>query len=156
MKTKKMDLIPMVILTVIVVVLCGLFIAWLTGTFKDKKVDMDSGTEKIDSAIGAMADFDLLVYDGDVIRGKSLTKLISEFKAKDVQVSICVHTLDGEITYYNYAYTGANLGDKVNDNKIPPTDKASDGYITPSGSFLGEVIKNTNGEIVCLRFTQQK
>lgn len=154
MKTKKMDLIPMVILTVIVVVLCGLFVAWLTGTFKDKKADMDSGTEKIDSAIGGIADFDLLVYDGDMIRGKSLTKLIAEYDSKDVQVSLWVHTLDNTDAYYNYAYTANNLGAAV--TVTPPTGKASSGYITPSGSFLGEVLKNTNGEIVCIKFTQQK
>ncbi len=154
MKTKKVDLIPMVILTVIVVVLCGLFIAWLTGTFKDKKVDMDSGTEKIDSAIGSVADFDLLVYDGDIIRGKTLIKLIEDFDTKDVQVSIWVHTLDNSDTYYNYAYTSNNLGTTV--TVTPPPGKAASGYITPSGSFLGEVLKNVNGEIVCLKFSQQK
>lgn len=154
MKTKKSDLIVAIIITLLVVILTGLLIAWMTGMFKDKKKDIDNGTEKIDGAIGSMAEFDLLVYDGDTIGGERLVELISDFDMKDVQVSIWVHTLDNKDEYYNYEYTDDNLGTAL--TTIPPTGKATAGYITPSAKFLGKVLKNTNGEIVCLSFTQQK
>jgi hypothetical protein len=38
----------------------------------------------------------------------------------------------------------------------PPTDKSAAGYITPTASFVGKVLKNVNNEIVCIKFTQQK
>lgn len=155
MKTKKSDLIVAIIITLLVVILTGLLIAWMTGMFKDKKKDIDNGTEKIDGAIGSMAEFDLLVYDGDTIGGERLVELISDFDTKDVQVSIWVHTLDNKDEYYNYAYTtDNNLGAPL---ETPiPTDKADEGYITPSAKFIGKVLKNTNSEIVCLNFVQQK
>ncbi len=154
MKTKRADLIIAILLAVIGVILAGLLIAWMTGMFKDKRQNLNSGTEKIDGAINAVADFDLLVYDGDTISGSTLMKLISDYDAKDMQISIWVHTLDNTDAYYNYAYTSGNLGSAV--TVTPPAGKAASGYITPTGNFLGEVIKNTNNEIVCLKFTQQR
>lgn len=154
MKTKKSDLIVKILITAVVVVLAGILIAWMAGLFKDKKQDLNSGTEKIDNTINSMADFDLLVYDGDTVTGKTLTKLIADFKAKDAKVSVGVTTLDANTSYYNYLFTSGNLG--VIDATIPPTTKSATGYITPSGKFLGSIIKNTNDEIVCVKFTQQK
>ncbi len=156
MKTKYADLIAKILVTAVVVVLTGLLIAWMAGLFKDKKQDLNSGTEKIDEAINSMADFDLLVYDGNTISGDTLAELISDYKRKDLALSIWVNTLDSANTYYNYAFTPATstLGASV--AITPPTGKANTGYITPSGNFLGTVIKNANDEIVCLKFTQKK
>jgi hypothetical protein len=156
MISKYSDLIAKILITAVVVVLTGLLIAWMAGLFKDKKQDLNSGTEKIDEAINSMADFDLLVYDGNTISGDTLAKLISDLKTKDIALSIWVNTLDTANAYYNYAFTPASntLGASV--AITPPSGKASSGYITPSANFLGTVIKNTNDEIVCLKFTQQK
>lgn len=141
-------------MTAVIVVLVGLLIAWMAGVFKDKKQDLNSGTEKIDKAINSIADFDLLVYDGDTISGETLSELISEYKSKDIPISIWVHTLDSSDAYYNYSFTTNNLGTAV--TITPPASKTASSYITPSGNFLGDVIKNSNNEIVCLKFSQQK
>lgn len=154
MKTKYSDLVAKIFLTAIIVVLVGLLIAWMAGLFKDKKQDLNSGTEKIDNTINSIADFDLLVYGGNTISGESLVELTKDFKTKDVPVSVWVHTLDNADTYYNYSYTSSDLGAAV--TITPPASKSASGYITPSGNFLGEVLKNDNNEIVCLKFTQQK
>lgn len=154
MKTKRSELVVKILLAAITVVLVGLLIAWMAGLFKDKKQDLNSGTQKIDDAINSMADFDLQVYDGNTISGETLTELISDYKSKDVKVSIWVHTLDTTDTYYNYSYTSSNLGAVA--IATPPASKATAGYITPSGNYLGEILKNSNDEIVCLKFTQQK
>lgn len=136
MKTKKSEMVAKIFITAVVVVLVGLLIAWMTGVFKDKKQDLNSGTEKIDQAINSMADFDLLVYDGDTISGKTLIETIANLKAKDVKVSVWVLTLDGNNAYYNYAFTPATntLGDA--NATVPGTSKLTAGYITPSGNFL--------------------
>jgi FlaG/FlaF family flagellin (archaellin) len=156
MKTNNSDLVAKILITAVIVVLTGLLIAWMAGLFKDKKQDLNSGTGKIDDAINSIADFDLLVYDGNTISGETLTELIKEFEKKDIAVSIWVNTLDANNAYYNYAFTPASSTLGASDKKTPPTAKTSPGYVTPSANFLGEVIKNSNDEIVCLKFTQQK
>lgn len=154
MKTKKSDLVVKILIAAVVVVLAGLLIAWMAGLFKDKKQDLNSGTEKIDNTINSMADFDLQVYDGNTISGDTLTKLIGDYKSKDVKISIWVHTLDANDSYYNYSYASSNIG--AASTTAIPTSKSAAGYITPSGNFLGEILKNSNDEIVCLKFSQQK
>jgi hypothetical protein len=154
MKTKYSDLIAKIFITAVIVVLVGLLIAWMAGLFKDKKQDLNSGTEKIDKTINSMADFDLMVYDGNTISGETLKKLISDYKTEEVPVSIGVKTLDSTTVYYNYSFSSDNLGTSV--TVTPPAGKAASGYITPSGKFTGSVQKNTNDEIVLLQFTQQK
>lgn len=157
MKTKKSDLVVNILITVLVVVLAGLLIAWMTGMFKDKKKAINDGTEKINGVISSVAEFDLLAYDDSTIRGDVLLDLIEEYKDKDVKVSIGVHTLDNITTgiYYNYGYASDNLVEPAL-TITPPAGKSETSYITPSASFLGEVLRNPNNEIVCLKFTQQK
>lgn len=156
MKTKRSsDLVVKIFLVVVAVILVGLLIAWSTGVFKDKQRDLNRGTEKIDSALSSMAEFDLLVYDGYTIKGEALVELIEEYKSREITLAIGVKTLgDKDTTYYNYSFTSGDLGAVA--ILTPPTEKNNTAYITPSGNFLGEVIKNRNNEIVCITFTQQK
>jgi len=155
MKSKNADFVYKVLFIVVGVILSGLMIAWLVGTYKDKKQEADSGTQKINSITSSMADFDLTVYDGASIKGESLRKLIYELDEKGVQIAIGVKTLASKSTvYYNYQYSSNNLGGIVT---ITPTpDRSSDNYITPTGNFIGNVIRNENDEIVCIEFTQQR
>jgi len=154
MKTKKSELVPLIIGVVVVLILAGMFFSWQMGWFKGKKQDIDITTSKIDSGISTMADFDITVYDNGTIQGDTLAELISDYKTRDIKVSLWVHTLDGTDTYYNYAYTTNNLGAVV--TITPPPSKATAGYLTASANFLGDVFRNANNEIVCLKFTQQK
>jgi hypothetical protein len=156
MKTKNADFVYKIFFIVVGVILAGLLIAWLVGTYKDKKQEADAGTQKINSVTSSMADFDMTVYDGASIKGESLIDLITELKNKGVQVSIGVKTLAKDTAdYYNYEFSDNNLGG-AEPTVIPPKDKAADGYITPTGNFVGDVIRNENDEIVCIEFTQQK
>lgn len=154
MKSKYADIAAKIILTVVIVILVGLLVAWMVGLFKDKKQDLNSAMDKTNTVINSLADFDYLAYDGAVISGESLVEIISEFKNRGEQVAICVQTLDGADTDYIYNYTSNNLGSPS--SAAVPTSKTSSGYITPTGNFKGKVLKNSNEEIVCLRFKQQK
>lgn len=162
MKTKRADFVYKIFFIVAGVILSGLLIAWLAGTYKDKKKEADAGTQKINSITSSMADFDLTVYDGGAIKGEALRDLISAIKdkGKDAQISVWVYTLDGKDIEYIYdieedkekgKYTLGN----TNDN-MPGSKKSESGYITPTGNFIGEVLRNENDEIVGLKFTQQK
>ena len=154
MKTKNADIAAKIIITVVMVILVGLLVAWMVGLFKDKKQDLNSATEKTNTVISSVADFDVLVYDGAVISGESVAEVITDYKNRGIQVAICVQTLDGTDTDYNYNYTSNNLG--TASTAAIPTSKTTAGYITSTGNFKGSILKNNNDEIVCVRFKQQK
>jgi len=157
MKTKKADFVYKLLFIVVGVILSGLLIAWLVGTYKDKKKEADAGTQKINSITASMADFDLTVYDGASIKGESLRELISELDRKDVLVAIGVKTLaNGSFKYYNYKYNSSSNNLDGEETNLPTSDKKSADYINPNGNFIGEVKRNANDEIVCIEFTQQR
>lgn len=163
MKSKYADeIISKIIIIAIIVILVGAMIYWVMGVYKDKKGAADSANSKINSANHEMADFDLLVYDGKSIDGDSLKELIDELKTNKVEVAVRVVTLGQDklspkgYTDYTYTYTDSSGAITPQPTPtIPTTSKSEVNYITPSANFLGEVIRNTNDEIVCLKFTQQ-
>lgn len=156
MKTKNgSDLVIKIFIIVVAVILVGLLIAWTTGVFKDKKQDLNDGTEKIDHIVGSVADFDMLVYDGYTMKGNTLVELINEMGKKGSMLSIGVETLAKTKQQYNYLLSADNNLGTVSTAKIP-SNKSDSNYINPTAGFLGSVIRNQNNEIVGLLFTQQK
>ncbi len=155
MKTKNSSgLVVGIVITLFVIILSGAVIVWGSGYFNQNKKTMDKSTAKIDKTIGSMTDFDLTVYDGKSIQGDALTELIAELKASNTAVSIGVDTLDSTAaTNYNYEYTSSNLGASV--SLTPTTSKSEPSYINPNGTFVGEVIRNKNDDIIYILFTQQ-
>ncbi len=156
MKTKNASgLVVGIVITLFVIILSGAIIVWGSGYFNQNKKTMDKSTAKIDKTIGSMTDFDLSVYDGRSIRGDALKDLIADLKDDKVAVSIGVDTLASEAAVnYNYEYTSSNLGAVV--STVPTKEKSVASYINPNGTFAGEVIKNTNDDIVYILFTQQQ
>lgn len=156
MKTKNAStLVVGIVLTLFTIIIVGVVILWGSGYFGQNKKTLDKSTAKIDKAIGSMSEFDLNVYDGRSIRGDALNKLVGDMTEDKVVVSIGVKTLGATAaSYYNYGYEANNITPaKVT---ITPTPvKSADNYINPNGTFVGEVIKNVNDDIVCILFTQQ-
>lgn len=146
MKTKNSDIAVKIFLVVVAVILVGLLIAWSTGVFKDKRNDLNDGTERINKAISSMAEFDLLAYDGGNITGNLLVDLINEVVEGEMDIEeITVETIKGtDKTYTNSAKY--NLGD---------LDKQNADYINPNGVFKGKIKRNENGIIETIKFTQQ-
>ena len=92
MKTKKSDIAVKIFLVVVAVILVGLIIAWSTGVFKDKKKDLSKGTEKINSAISSMSEYDIQMYSEASISGDSLVDLIERVRKEQLDLSIVVKT----------------------------------------------------------------
>lgn len=163
MKTKYADIAAKIIITVVIVILVGLLVAWLVGLFKDKKQDLNSSTEKINTTVNSVADFDYLSYDGASISGKSLVDLIKETVADAPELSIAVQTYVNSkkstpvTVYYNKAVTSNNSIDSTGTiTTLNQSSKSSDSYITPNGSFIGKVLKNPNEEVTGILFVQKK
>ena len=145
MKTKNSDIAVKIFLVVVGVILTGLIIAWSTGVFKDKKNDLSRSTEKINNAIGSLAEFDLLVYEGESIRGDTIIDLINEVYEKDLGISITVKTNKNSQKGKTYS------GEKYKE----PASKNDEDYINPNGIFKGEVIKDENGMVIEIVFDQK-
>jgi len=163
MKTKKSNLIPMIIGVVVVLILAGLFFSWQMGWFKGKKQDIDGATTKLDTSIGAMSDFDVTLYDGGSISGDEIVELINNVVAKGPELSIAVQTLVNAkkatpITiYYNKALTNGNaINTSGTITTLDQSNKSNDNYLTPSAAFLGKSLRNSNNEITGILFIQQK
>ena len=143
MKTKNSDIAVKIFLVVVAVILVGLIISWSTGVFKDKRNDLNDGTERINNAISSMMEFDLLAYDGGSITGDLLVDLIED---KDLDYSITVVTKDSTTT--KITYSKGPTPSLISTN----TDKD---YINPNGTFKGAVTRNDNGIITAITFTQE-
>lgn len=149
MRTKNSDIVVKIFLVVVAVILVGLIIAWNTGVFKDKKKDLNEGTERINSAISSMAEFDLLVYDGGTVTGSLLMDLIEESNDDGGR-------LEGvEITYLTLETMKGSNPVAVS-YPSPAPEKTDEKYINPNGVFKGEVVRDDNEVITELKFTQQK
>jgi len=144
MKTKNSDIAVRIFLVVVGVILAGLMIAWSVGVFKDKKKDLNDGTDRINKTISSMSEFDLLAYDGASISGSLLLELI-ESKPDDVQILyITLKELKGNNSPTPSAYPSST------------PNKSDSRYINPNGIFKGEVKRNDNGIIDKIIFTQQE
>ncbi len=141
MKTKNSDIAVKIFLVVVAVILVGLIIAWSTGVFRDKRKNLNEGTERINKAISAMAEFDLLAYDGGSITGELLLELIKKSQKNDLGFDIEVET---SMMTTPAAY---------------PTEapkRSDNNYINPNGIFVGEVTRNDNEIIERITFRQKK
>ncbi len=144
MRTKNSDIAVKIFLVVVAVILVGLIIAWSTGVFKDKKNDLNKGTEKINNAISSMVEFDMLMYDDNSISGDALVDLIERVCKEQLDLSIVVKT--------NQNNTGTTYTKSATPTLTP--NKTDDGYINPNGLFRGEVTRNENDVITGITFTQ--
>ncbi len=162
MKTKKSNILVVILFAVIFVILAGAFLAWMTGMFKNKKKELNAGADKINDSVSSIADFDVDIYNGASINGVSLVELIEEVIYKGRDISIAVQTLANldrlvPITiYYNRALAADNEIDSGGVVTTLHQNISSNNYITPSANFVGKVLRNTNNEVTGILFVQKK
>lgn len=155
MKTKRSDIPPKMVALVVGFILVCIIALWLVTYVKEKKEDLNSADTKSDKAIASMADFDLLAYNGASIRGDALVDLIDEMNDNKAELSIGVKTTAvTTATYYNYTYSSTGNTLTASTTYSAPS-KADTTYINLTANFLGDVIRNSNNEIVGITFTQQ-
>lgn len=149
MKTKNSDIAVKIFMVVVAVILVGLIIAWSTGVFKDKRKDLNEGTERINNAISSMVEFDLLAYDGGSIMGSLLVDLIND-KERDFNINVLTKENAKKTTP-----TPTPVVYQKGPSPTPEIDKANTNYINPNGVFLGKVNRNDNGIVESITFIQQ-
>lgn len=149
MKTKNSDIAVKIFLVVVGVILVGLLVAWSTGVFKDKKNDLSRSTEKINNVIGSLAEFDLLVYEGESIKGDTVIDLIKDVEERELNITITVITNINLEKKHEGTIYGKDNNFTLEDNKT------KENYINPNGLFIGEIQRNENGMVENITFTQK-
>lgn len=155
MKTKRSDIPPKMVALVVGFILVCIIALWLVAYVKEKKEDLNSADAKSDKAIASMADFDLTAYNGTTVRGDALVELIDEMNDNKTELAIGVKTTAvAAATFYNYTYAAASNTLTASTTYTAPS-KAATTFINPTANFLGDIVRNTNNEIVGITFTQQ-
>lgn len=149
MRTKNSDISVKIFLVVVAVILVGIIVSWSMGVIRDKKKELNDGTARINDALSSMADFDLLIYDGASISGKTLVELIKTVEEKGLDLTISVITLG--IQKPSATPTPAIYN---SDNPYNVLDKTDEKYINLNGMFKGEINRSDNDVIIGLTFTQ--
>jgi len=124
------------------------------GAFSDKATDLTGqAMDSIDSVTSARYE----QYDGKSTPGTSVQNLIKELKGDDVSMYVLVKTKMNTSGVYYICNADRTRQD---DDTIRATlkdmrDDVSANYINPTKKFYGEVIKNENGAIIGIEFTQE-
>ena len=155
MKVVKAELTAKILITAMIVILVGVLIVWMTGVFNDKKIDINSGTGKIENETNEISEFDISTWDGETIGGKALIELIYELRysimKNSLLVEINVDSLDCESRLILSPYVRP-LRNRLGYTFVEPyLDN-----IIPTGIYKGKVDKDKDDITTVLTFTQQK
>lgn len=131
-----------------IIISLGFYIA------REAKDTAASGAGQINKLNAEFAENEKTLYDGTEVSGSEVLNVIRRFQNE--VCGICVKTNKCE-TFYGYAFdlmSGDLNGEVENTYKIARTEENKE-YINPSARFLGNVIRDVNGTITGIEFTQQ-
>ncbi len=137
----------------IAILVCGTCFK-ITGT---GRAGINTASGQITSMASDYSDLDLSLYEGSLIKGSEVVSLIKKAAGEDDYLAIEVATLDGSTRAYNYRFDYGKLTlSKDGADLEPVADHSQYGYINRAANYLGASYLDGNGNIVCLRFEQQK
>lgn len=144
---KGLTLAAGIIITCIIVSL-GFYIA------REARDTASTGTGQINELQAEFTDASKNIYDGTEVSGSEVLSAIRKFG--DDSIGILVITKKNS-TYYHYSFdtTTGELGDSVKNSYKVAQDATSDRYINPTARFSGSIIKDVNGTITGLVFSQE-
>lgn len=135
------------IITCIVIGL-GFYIA------REARDTASSGAGQINKLNAEFSDTSKTMYEGTEVSGSEVLNVVRKFQ--DEAVGILVKT-NKSSTYYTYQFDTASgeLGTKVVGDYKQAQNELSASYINPNGRFEGGVVRDSNGTITGLTFTQK-
>lgn len=126
---------------------------------------MRSGQSTTQTAIGKlsqinteMSESQYTMYDGMENRGNEVVNILKKFKDEHIGIQIKTNKIPSGTWYIHNVTIANNVGTIMSEstNKITDTmDETHNQYINPNGKFLGELVRDENGTVVALVFTQQ-
>lgn len=136
------------IITCLVISL-GFFIA------KEAKASAAGGVTQISKLNAEFAESDKMIYEGSVVSGAEVISAIAKFKGDTVCIRVSTNK---STTDYHYTYDASSDSGKISGNSAYDytLDQNNSLYINPTARFNGNIVRNKNGSICLINFTQQK
>ena len=136
-----------IIITCIIISL-GFYIA------REARDTAASGTGQINQLQAEFSDTSKTMYDGTEVSGSEVINVIRKFSDDAMGIKVVTSKTS---TYYGYHFTEGDgaLGEKSSSSYKNAQDATSQFYINPTGRFAGSVVRDDNGVITGLVFTQQ-
>lgn len=123
---------------------------------REGKAQASSAFAQFNTTMSEYQDLGKSMYDGLLVSGAEVRRLIENSIASKEYMQIKVITGDG--TSRGYVYEGFDAEKKKlskMSEALPSDEKVSDGYINSRAVFLGSIVKDDNGIIVQIVFEQQ-
>ena len=140
---------------IIVCVVCSLALYMS----KQGKTAINTGTNQYNKMMEDYQELDRAMYDGLEVSGNEVGLLIERLVSQREYTAVRVKTKASEFVCYNYYYdeqkNAISNGEEEGYLLAITQEKGADHYINPQADFLGRVIKNANGTIICIDFVQQ-
>lgn len=123
---------------------------------REGKAQASSAFAQFNKTMSEYQDLGKSMYDGLLVSGAEVRRLIENSISSKEYVQVCVHTGDGVERGYVYEIWDEEKKKLLKESKeLPSEDKGSEGYINSRAVFLGSVVKDEKGIIVQIRFEQQ-
>lgn len=123
---------------------------------REGKAQASSAFAQFNTTMSEYQDLGKSMYDGLLVSGAEVRRLIENCITSKEYVQIWVVTGDGVekgYVYENFDKDSKKLSKET--KELPADDKGSDGYINTRAVFLGSIVKDSNGVIVQIGFEQQ-
>ena len=123
---------------------------------REGKAQASSAFAQFKTTMSEYQDLGKSMYDGLLVSGAEVRRLIENSITSKEYVQIWVVTGDGAekgYVYENFEAESKKLSKET--KELPSDDKGSDGYINSRAVFLGSIVKDENGVIVQISFEQQ-
>ncbi len=123
---------------------------------REGKAQASSAFAQFNTTMSEYQDLGKSMYDGLLVSGAEVRRLIENCISTKEYVRINVITGDGVERGYVYETWNEEEKKLLKESKaLPSDDKGSDGYINSRAVFLGGIVKDENGIIVQIVFEQQ-
>lgn len=121
------------------------------------KAGSDTASKQIVTMQPVTEDLNVSVYEDSIIKGSEVESLVKKVVEAKYYLALEVATLDGATLAYNYRFDPKELTlSQAGAEKELPVDKARYGYVNISANFKTSIFYDNNGNMICLRFDQQK
>lgn len=121
---------------------------------REAKDTAAGGAGQINKLNAEFSDTGKTMYEGTEVSGSEVLNVIRKFQ--DEALGIMVKT-NKTSTFYVYQFdtSSGELKNKASDSYKAAQNELSNNYINPNGRFEGGVVRDSNGTITGLTFTQK-
>lgn len=135
------------IITCIVIGL-GFYIA------REARDTASGGAGQINRLNAEFSDTSKTMYEGTEVSGSEVLNVVRKFQNESVGIMVKTNKTS---TFYTYMFdlTNGELGSKTASDYKQAQNELSNSYINPNGRFEGGVVRDNNGTITGLTFTQK-